>query len=130
MYSQFFQFCVLSQNIGWKAQESFIVFTESKKTSNRHEFQMLLTCLKPDLEGNTSKIRVNISDTCFVAWTCSEKKFIGFIFICVPVWALILLEATGKISVVSWDQECSYTCQCLNYVENSDFSSCAVTETN
>lgn len=92
MYSQFFSIlCTFTEYWMKSSTVLYCLHREQKKPqtdSNRHDFQMLLTRLKTDLEGNTSKIRVNISEACFVAWTCSEKKFIGFIFICVFLYVL------------------------------------------
>lgn len=121
MFLQFFNFVHFHRILDEQLESPlFSSHRAYKIDSKRHGFQMLLICLEPDLEGNTSKIRVDISEACFLAQARSEKIFYRiYFYLCVPVWALILLTATGTILLVRWDQDCSYDCQYSNYVENS-----------
>lgn len=100
--SQFFNFVHFHRMLDEQPENPLLSSQRACKTdSNRHDFQMLLTCLAPDLEENTSEIRVDISEACFMAQTCSEKIFYRiYFYLCVPVRALILLMATGTILVV------------------------------
>lgn len=131
MFSHFFNFVRFYTILDEQPESPLLTSQRAHKAeSNRPDFQMLLTCLEPDLEGNTSKRWDNISAVFFMAQACSKKIFYRiYFYLCVSVWALILLMATGTILVVRWDQDCSSSCQCSNYIENSEFTPRAVTET-